>query len=646
MTRFLLTLAIGGALLTVPLTTQTAIATPEAASVEPRAAPARSAVIPISVTLGGGSPLPGARVVVKDSKGVVALTARTNSKGFAFAQRSQLPSTFTVTVSGGSAWKKFGQPRLQTTDAITANETRVIFVSPVTGVASIVAKRTGVSYTEALRRTKRAMGLPSWLSAHQFSTVFQAFSSQRLREWSQQHGSVGGGIRELGRRVSEGKRVPQLSPMFDGISTRGTATWVGETVMAGILKGSASAGAEMAIGDVFGQPNPTTDALENIANELSTISAQLTQLQASMNQLTAIMEQAELDTLTASMTTIMGNVDDQWPVYQFAMSLDPTSSDYTATLAGFVQDFKADIGPFIGEFNALFSSPAGPGVIQTLYANNDAPWWTSADVGNIQSTIDYFGTYQAMATALLNESWWFTGAGITGETPQYIQTENAKVYQPQNSNIYLSIPTSVDTSSVVVPSEQMIYRIFGGTVSHVQEQANLVNANGSCSKLGTPGTYNSVWPTVLPSTTSWAQTWDAMVTNPSFVTASSSAFAQLAKPRTQTSTTGAVTTSYSLPTLASGAPGAFAMVSSQSAPVASFITYDFGTPDAPIFWSWLWCNNATVSLVNATGATWEYNFGMDYSGDNLPGNKAAYIYEPIPVGVLAQQQGSFSYISP
>ncbi len=644
--RLLLALTVAGALIAAPLTAQTATATSESVLVGPALPAERSPIIPISVTMGGGSPLPGARLVVRDSKGRVALNARTNAKGFAFVRRSQLPATFTVTVNGGNAWKKLGQPRLQTTDSMAAGETRVVFVSPVTGVASIVAKRTGVTYSQALKRTKRALGLPAWLSAHQFSTVFQAFSSQRLRVWSERHGSVGGGIRELGRRVSEGKRVPQLSPMFDGIRTRSAATWVGESVMSGILKGSASAGAQMAIGDVFGQPDPTADALESIANELTTISGQLTQLQASVNQLTAIMEQAELDTLTASMSTIMGNVDDQWPIYQSAMTLDPTSADYTATLAGFVQDFKADIGPFIGEFNTLFTTPSGPGVIQTLYSNNDAPWWTSVDVSNIQSTIDYFGTYQAMATTLLNESWWFNGNGITGETPEYIQTENTQVYEPQNSNIYLSIPTSVDTSTIVVPSQQMAYRLFSGTVSNVQEQTNLVNANGSCSKLGTPGTYSSVWPMVLPNTTTWAQTWAAMVTNPSFTPSNSSAYAQLSKPRTQTSTSGAVTTTYSLPTLASGAPGAFAMVSAQSAPVASFITYDFGVPDAPIFWAWLWCNNATVSLVNTTGASWMYNFGMDYDGDNLPQNKASYIYAPIPVGMLAQQPGSYNYVAP
>lgn len=642
--RFLLTLTVAGALLAAPLTAQTATATSDSVPVVPAQPAERSPIIPISVTMGGGSPLPGARLVVRDSKGAVALTARTNTKGFAFVQRSQLPATFTVTVNGGDAWKRLGQPRLQTTDSMAADETRVVFVSPVTGVASIVAKRTGVTYSQALKRTKRALGLPAWLSAQQFSTVFRVFSSQRLRVWSQRHGSAGGGIRELGRRVSEGKPVPQLSPMFDGIRTRSTATWIGESVMEGVLTGSSSAGATMVFGDVFGQPNPTAEALDEIANELATISGQLTQLQASVNQLTAIMEQAELDTLTASMSTIMGNVDDQWTIYQSAMTLDPTSSDYTATLAGFVQDFTADIGPFIGEFNTLFTTPSGPGVIQTLYSNNDAPWWTSVDVSNIQSTIDYFGTYQAMATTLLNESWWFNGNGITGETPEYIQTENTQVYAPQNSNIYLSMPTSVDTSTIVVPSQQMAYRLFSGTVSNVQEQTNTKNEDGTCSKLGKGGTYSSVWPTVLAN---WPQTWAAMVTNPSFTSSNSSAYAQLSQTRTQTSTSGAVTTSYSLPTLASGAPGAFAMVTAQSAPVGSFYTYDWNDdPSSPFFQAWLWCNNATVSLLNTTGADWLYNFRMDTDGNNLPSNSAAYIYEPIPVGMLAQQPGSFNYVSP
>lgn len=87
-------------------------------------------------------------------------------------------------------------------------------------------------------------------------------------------------------------------------------------------------------------------------------------------------------------------------------------------------------------------------------------------------------------------------------------------------------------------------------------------------------------------------------------------------------------------------------LTAEAAPIASFITWDFGSPDAPILWSWLWCNNSTVSLVSSTPQNWVYNFGMDYDGDNLPGNKALPIYGPIPVAVLAQQPGSFGYVAP
>jgi hypothetical protein len=82
--RLLLALTVAGALLAAPLTAQTATATSESVPVGPVLPAERSPIIPISVTMGGGSPLPGARLVVRDLKGGVALTARTNTKGFAF----------------------------------------------------------------------------------------------------------------------------------------------------------------------------------------------------------------------------------------------------------------------------------------------------------------------------------------------------------------------------------------------------------------------------------------------------------------------------------------------------------------------------------------------------------------------------------
>ena len=599
-------------------------------------------------TLGGGHSLPFAQIVIRKTSGAKVTTVLANAKGYAFVQRSSLPATFIAAVQGGKAWKRAGRPTLKATVSVPANNTQVVFISPVTGIASMVAAQKKIAYRKALHRTTRALQLPSWMQPWQYSTVQLAFSARRLSNWAQDHGNLGHALPTLARRIAKGQKVPNFSPLSDAkhrpSKTRSTVSWVGETVMDGILEGSASSGTEAAIGDMFGQSNPTANELSDIATELGTISTQLTVLQNSMNQLISIMEQAELTDLVTSMNTIMGNISDDWPVYQSAMSLDPTSPDYKATIFDYANEFYTDIAPFIGEFDTLFSSAGTNGVIAQLYANNDAPWWVASDVENIQSTIDYFGTNQAMAAALLNEAWWANGEGlIVPPTPEFINTENTVTYGPQNSNVYLSIPTSIDESSVVVPSQQMAYRLFGGKISYVQQKMNLVDGFGNCSNMGSP-TNAGIWPYVLPSTTTWSDTWNAMITNSSFTASSSSNYALLSKPRTTTSTSGTTTTTYALPTLATGAPGAYVMVSAQSAPIASFWQFE---DDSPILWAWLFCNNQSVSLDNVNSTTsWLYNFDIDFDGDNVPGGSETAYMQPIPVGVLSQQPGSYKYVPP
>ena len=608
----------------------------------PRAATTPMTVIPFRVTLGGGRSLPFAQIVIRSTTGEKLETTRANARGFAFVQRATLPSTFVASVHGGKAWKKAGRPVLKATVSVPAHTSRVVFISPVSGVASLVAAKKGISYAKALRRTTTSLHIPSWMVPYQYSTVPPAFSAASLLKWSKRHGDLNDGLRVLAGRIAKGKSVPDFS-MFTSASKRprSTASWVGESVMDAILEGSTSFGTEAAIGDMFGQSNPDAQMLTQISDELQTITNQLTVLQNSMNQLIAIMEQTELNVLTASMSTIMGNTFDQWASYQSAMELDPTSPDYQGTIAGFAQLFNQDITPFMGEFTYLFAAPGITGVIPTLYANNDAPWWMASDVENIQSTIDYFGTYQAMATALMNESWWFPGTTYS-ETPEFIAIENNVTYAPQNANIYLSIPTSVNNNTIVVPSQQMAYQLFPGTTSYVQQKMNLVDGKGNCSNMGKSTTYG-IWPMVLPSTTTWSATWGGMITNPSFSLSPSTAYTALAKPRSVTSTSGETTTYQALETLANGAPEAWVMVSAQSEPIASYYTFE---DDSPVFWSWLWCGGTSVSLDNPNQQPWFTSFDTDADGDNIPGGQGGLIYGPVPVGVLAQQPGSYAYVPP
>ena len=606
--------------------------------------------IPVWVTLGEGRDLGGVTVSVINAKGKKVGSAKANAKGIAMLKRSLLPNRYSLRITGGKAWKKLGAP-LMSTGELLGSTNKVLFISPVTSIASRVATLTGENYAAALDHAKRGMSLREWLDSYQLAQVPQAFDHKAFLAWSRSHGGVDGAIKKLAQRIVKGQPVPDFSPMVwsneaQQASARGLAT-VGGSVMEGVMTGAISYGTEMALGTTLGFESPEDEQLADINSELKTISNQLTELQDTMDDLIQLMEKTDLDVLTSAMGTIIGNTSNQWTLYIAATKEDPTSSSYDADMFSYAKSFYV-LNANMGDFGDLFDG-TGDGYLHDIYLYNDAPWWNQSDVNAIAAAIDYYGSRQAQATALLNEAWNFDLPGFTNpnyETPNYVLNADQDVYEPQNNDIYLSMPQSIDTATIVIPSTQTMYKIFPTTFSQVygQTSTNYPDPYPTCSSMGDQVNPAQSFPAKQTSESAWNTTWTDVVPS-GWTIQSNSILSSLSPsrqlPKSADDTTDVVTT-YSLSSFVNGAPSAFAMVTTGFYPRAGFTKT---TTQLYSLENYLFCYKSAVALADPTN--WLIDFTADRSGSNVPANApVSWETSPVPVGVLGAQKGQFEYVNP
>lgn len=614
--------------------------------------------IPVWVKVGDQG-LGGVSVSVLDAKGKVRVTARTNKAGVVLVPRTFLRGDHTLTVTGGAAWKKLGKPTLSTGELI-GDRNAVILISPLTSIAHRVAKLMGTSYTRALLQTRKAHGIAPHVDHFHAAATDLVLHTGKLRAWSKKHGSLHAGMDHLAKRIAKDQPVPDFKPTFKR-QARGevtTAAWVGEQIMSGVLSGSGSYGANVVLGDLFGAANPTSAELASINTELGKIITELATIESTLEQLVYLMEQTSFQVLNAGMADVAGAVNGNdtgtglWAVYLSATTLDPSSSSYEADISGFAASFYNGVYSILpSEVGELFDTPTSPGLLHQIYNFNTAPWWNSGDIASISSLIDYYGTIQAQAVTLINEAWWSPNPQYQ-QTPDDINAFNTSNYGPQNSDIYLSIPTQLTNSQVALPKTQQIIQPFLTFVDHVYQQktGNYYPEIPTCSNDGqTVNTYMP-WPPVDNDENHWDDTWAAAI--PSGWTIQDEDILNSLDDKRELpnpSGTGTVGT-YTLSNFVQGVPNAFAVVTSGELPRAGYTAFnDSGTPE-PGIQEWMFCEDAAVPLDDPS--SWQVNFeavvgNAQYPTKHVPaGAPTNWADLPIPLGVLGGQPGSFKYVAP
>ena len=617
-------------------------------SVEPAARPvatkAASSIVPVWVTLGGRAFVRDAKVEVLNARGKVLQTVRSFSGGVAVFDRNKIAGAKTVRVTGGrSTIGSRNDAVLRAPIQVNPTLIRLSYVSPVSTVATGVAQRLDIAYAKALRKTLVHLEIPLTTDSQDQAIAPIVFNPERFASFAKGRGGVKRALAVLVKEVVT--KAPHRSFASRNLTqTRDdVADWAGEMVITSVYQAATGQVPQGTIGNIFGVTDPTTAALGSIESELTTVANELVVVEGEMQEMLDAVETDTYDTLVAAMGDIPGDVKQDWGNYQSVINNDELWDD--TTLLDYSNQWIGEYGNSMGVFQDLFTSDGETGILAQLYIMNQAeyPWWDVSVVDNIQGTVDYWGTIQAEASALLSEAWTFE-SNLFSE--QYIQNNVEGDFYPTNGNIYLSMPTTISSDQVVDPATQYMYELVaatatGATASYAGD--GQANHNASCSSLGSSHTFSDA---VLVSDAT-VEGWWTSATPSGWTTSTTSPFSVMKESRTLNSVN-----QNALTVLASGLPSAWAMVTADSVP------YLGGWSEEDVvdghsegytytYTGWLWCGSDTVSLVGLSGSPtqWEDDYMMA-SGSWVPSGAKVPVNGPVPVGVLVGQPGVFNYVAP
>lgn len=605
----------------------------------------RAPRVPVWVTLGGGSNVSGATVRVFNAKGQVVDAAKTNASGFAFVNRAKLPSgPFTIKVSGGKSLASAGVRELTAREWLGKNQSKALAVSPVTAMAFQAAKQSGSSYSAAMKKIKSSLQIPGWTTPIQANTSAVFFSGPAFLSWAKSNGGVTAAMRTISNGALAGKAAPSFARPAVLKTTKSktrtaasTAVWLGGQVLGKVIGGSAGAATSAAIGDVLGTSNPSASDVAAIAQDLGEIVDELNTIETQQQELIALVSTANYNTVESTVSDVVDKTIAQWVNYQSLLS-EYGQPTFESDAVSFADDWYADFNGGIDDYESLFSTNGSEGLLQAAYGVYPYTFWTSNEVNNLTSTIQYYGTVYGQTAALLNEAWW-----DRGQTSSYINIENS-AFQTLSNNIYFELPTAIDDSTIVNPSTQVMYKAWPATVNEVWENTSRGNnENPSCNSKGSPlNAATEPWPVVQSSNTNWASLWQGKISDQSWTVSPSSDFAWLQK-----SNSGGSQTQWTLPTIVSGAPTGWVLVGSDTQPIGGF--QDKETAYGAKYYEYenfMWCYSTSASLVKSSPSSWTFNVATDTSGNATYSGTTAVYGNSAPVGVLAHKSGNFAYRNP
>ena len=621
-----LALSLAAASVAVPAVAAPSPVADTAAAAAPRGTV--SDVVPVLVSLGNDVDLRGAKVQAVDIKGRVLQTVTVNERGGATLSRTRLGKAVSLRVTGGTT--SSGTRNNATLSApltLHGNHIRVQFVNPITTLVDRVASARKVSPERARRLVYRHMEIPEWVQPWQYSMTTTYFSPTQFSRLVARKGGVKQALATMQREITGGA----VSRSYGDAVTapRSLATFAGELLFTAVIEAATGESPDDLIGSLMGVSDPTDDILASIAQEIQTVLNMLSTIEADMQEMLAEIQIAQYDTIAQSLAPIVDATQNQWTNYNYLVKhVDPSDR---ATYQEYAEDFYDEINPNIDLFNSLFTTAGSTGLLDELYTMNatEYPWWTSSDITNMQSTVDYYGTMQAEAVTLLSEAWNFSSDTYKyTKTKSYINGQLTGLYQTQSNNIYLSMPDDIDVHEVVDPGKRKAFSLVA------KEQKYGAGAQvypADCTPTGSTTWFTDV-PAILPG--DQEETWKKAAPS-GYSTASPDALSFLSPQRTIDGLS-----QNALRTIKAGAPDAWMVVTDQAVPWIGLKKVMDNVYD---FEGWLYCDKSAVSLA--------WGNIDDFAMDQLMGTDGTYTPIPtestrIPVGVLVNRTGNWRYVAP
>jgi len=487
--------------------------------------------------------LTDARITIRDAKGKLVAMGKTNHRGivgFRVRNKKLRELPLSIVTSGGKIDGMRFSSQLKARAHEVGGKTPIIHLNLISTAANQMAGQRG-DYAEAVSKVRKALKINKGAAVDTLRVKNPYVDGDRLKHAVLLAGGYTRFVREIGGLAKLGQVINGLEPPQPTIKTRGqpvaarilkaaldpeqaaqklepvattqsntstlcttqtggdgnTVTNYGSIATASLLEvvGLPLAATDGVTGMLLSSvglddSSPTTEALDNIAEELDCISSQLQYIE---EELAEIKTQIDYDTLETELTdanNCQSDLATDWSYYSaLANGGDPSVisssnpnlcvSNGGACGSGDIYDWQTDVnacGAVIN--NTLFGNGGDAGgsawaELNILYQSEYA-WYTQAQVQAMQSWLSYWSTMIYYQFVLQNEVFNFYGQwlnavtfsggpGTNGSTAcAYNQSiPNVNVCQWQ-SNIQYAYPTDLYSDEIGLWNGTAINAFPGG----------------------------------------------------------------------------------------------------------------------------------------------------------------------------------------
>jgi hypothetical protein len=520
--------------------------------------------------------LADAKIIIRDAKGALVARGKTNHRGivgFRLPNKKLRQLPLRIQTLGGSVNDQSFHGQLKALAYEVGGKTPIVYLDLVSTTARQM-KGPRMTYEEATSAVRQTLRINQGAAVDTLRVGNPYVDGQRLNKAIEHVGSYDQFVRELSRLAKAGEYMDGLQPPKAAIKRRGqsqsalilndalnpeqapqqleaTATTQSNssTLCTTAVPSSENttvdygAIATASLLEVVGLPlaatdgvtgmllssvglsdtSPTTEALDNIAEELDCISSQLQYIEAELAEIETLVDYDTLQTELTNANSCASGLNFGWSLYNaLANGADGAINNSNPNLCvstGGASCGGGDINTWQGEVNfctskindALFGTGGDAGgsawaELNILYQSQYA-WYTQAQAQALQSFLSYWSTMIYYQSVLQNEVYNFYGqfglAVTTSGSPgngspgcAYSQpTPNENVCQWQ-SNIQFAFPGNLYSDEIGLLNGTAINAFPGG-----------LTFSSSATALSAEYLANTYWAEGGPH--SWSYDYDA-----------------------------------------------------------------------------------------------------------------------------------------
>ena len=552
---------------------------PAAAQSEPLSNNDKSSRIYVWASTGPLSYLTDAKITIRDASGKLVIRGKTNHRGivgFRLKNKKLRDLPLSIVATGGKVRGHKFSAQLKSLTYEVDERKPIIYLDLISTAARHIMG-TGMTYTQAMSAVRNTFNIKKWAALDVLRVKNPYVDGDRLNRVIELSGGHGRFVRVLGRLARLGKVIDGLAPPKTRIKNKGnltTAQLLNEalhpeqapqhleanattqsnsstlctTAIPSSENTTANYGyiATASLLEVVGLPlaatdgvtgmllsslgynntSPTTQALDNIADELDCISTQLASIQYQLNELETLEDYQTLQTELTSAnacaaqlqsgwgyyTTLANQADNVGPITTTNPNICVGYSDTGACSSGDIYTWQSEVtscGSIIND--TLFGSSGNEGgsawaALNTYYQSTYA-WYTQTQNQALQAFLSYWSTMLYYQFVLQNEvdnfygefanAVTFSGSPGNGATACSYNPPTLDSICPWQSNIQYAFPPDLYSDEI---------GLINGTSINAFP-AGLTLSSPSTTKFNASYLANLYWPE--GGAKSWSYDYDA-----------------------------------------------------------------------------------------------------------------------------------------